>query len=105
MVGPAGMSNPPPPRTTGTGVTSPTSTSQGAWVLQAGEGPIVGPYLPATPETVSWGWVRGGGAIPALTVDPGTVLTVDTISHEVRVKGQPVELTRAEYRLLTTLAR
>lgn len=82
VVGPAGMSNPPPPRTTGTGVTSPTSTSQGAWVLQAGEGPIVGPYLPATPETVSWGWVRGGGAIPALTVDPGTVLTVDTISHE-----------------------
>jgi len=81
VVGPAGVSNPPPSRTTVPGVTS-TSTPREAWILQAGEGPIIGPYLPATPETVSWGWVRDGDALPALTVDPGTVLTVDTISHE-----------------------
>lgn len=42
--------------------------------------------------------------VEVLRFDDGA-LEVDTVSHEVRVKGRPVELTRAEYRLLTTLAR
>jgi DNA-binding response OmpR family regulator len=35
----------------------------------------------------------------------GGALQIDTVTHEVRVGGQPVELTPNEYRLLTTLAR
>ncbi len=42
--------------------------------------------------------------VEVLSFDNGA-LEVDTVSHEVRVKGQAVDLTRAEYRLLTTLAR
>ncbi len=51
-------------------------------LLQPGQGPIVGHYLPSTPQTVSWGWIRPAGSTPALTVAPGAVVTVDTISHE-----------------------
>ena len=42
--------------------------------------------------------------VELLSFDNGA-LEVDTVSQEVRVKGQAVDLTRAEYRLLTTLAR
>ena len=42
--------------------------------------------------------------VEVLSFDGGA-LQVDTVEHEVRVRGEPVELTRAEYRLLTTLAR
>lgn len=51
-------------------------------ILQPGTGPADGLYLPATPDSVSWGWVRGAGAEPAARVSPGAVLTIDTISHE-----------------------
>lgn len=57
-------------------------SARSGWVLQSGDGPIFGAYLPATPQTVSWGWVRAGDAVPALSVEPGAIVTVDTISHE-----------------------
>lgn len=39
-------------------------------------------YLPATPETVLWGRLPRGADVPVLTVDPGTTVVVDTLSHE-----------------------
>jgi DNA-binding response OmpR family regulator len=42
--------------------------------------------------------------VEVLSYDGGA-LQIDTVEHEVRLRGEPVELTRAEYRLLTTLAR
>ncbi|MDQ2727407.1 MAG: acetamidase/formamidase family protein [Actinomycetota bacterium] len=39
-------------------------------------------YLPAGPDTVRWGWVAGAGSEPVLSVTSGTVVTVDTVSHE-----------------------
>ncbi len=48
-----------------------------------------------------------GTAVPLvelLSFDDGA-LEIDTVQHEVRRDGEPVELTPNEYRLLTTLAR
>ncbi len=42
--------------------------------------------------------------VETLSFDGGALL-IDTVAHEVRVRGQPVELTPNEYRLLATLAR
>ncbi|WP_062524926.1 acetamidase/formamidase family protein [Demequina rhizosphaerae] len=39
-------------------------------------------YLPAEPGAVRWGRLPKRGDAPVLTVDPGTALTVDTVSHE-----------------------
>ncbi|MCD2194763.1 acetamidase/formamidase family protein [Actinomycetospora endophytica] len=41
-----------------------------------------GADLPSTPETVSWGWMPGAGDGPVLEVAPGSVVSVDTVSHE-----------------------
>ncbi|MDQ2725710.1 MAG: acetamidase/formamidase family protein, partial [Actinomycetota bacterium] len=51
-------------------------------LLHSGIGPLSGAYLPARPDTVRWGWVAGAGAEPVMTVPPGAVVTVDTVSHE-----------------------
>jgi acetamidase/formamidase len=51
-------------------------------LLQPGAGPRPGVYVPAGPDTVSWGWVLGAGADPVAKVTPGELVTVDTISHE-----------------------
>lgn len=51
-------------------------------MLQPGEGPHVGRYLPLDVDRVSWGWVRTAGRPPVATVAPGEVLTIDTVSHE-----------------------
>jgi DNA-binding response OmpR family regulator len=42
--------------------------------------------------------------VPLLQFDGGA-LEIDTVSHEVRCDGAEVDLTRNEYKLLTTLAR
>ncbi len=42
--------------------------------------------------------------VATLSFDGGTLL-IDTVTHEVRASGRPVELTPNEYRLLVTLAR
>jgi acetamidase/formamidase len=39
-------------------------------------------YLPASPETVSWGLLPNAASRPVLAVDSGAVVTIDTISHE-----------------------
>lgn len=51
-------------------------------ILQPGQGPRSGLYVPAHPDTVSWGWVRAGGTPAVATVAPGDLVTIDTISHE-----------------------
>lgn len=51
-------------------------------VLQPGEGPIRGTYLPADPARVFWGRLPAGADEPVLEVDAGVEVTIDTISHE-----------------------
>ncbi|MBX5474848.1 MAG: response regulator transcription factor [Thermoleophilia bacterium] len=42
--------------------------------------------------------------VEVISLDGGE-LEIDTVAHEVRKAGEPVELTPSEYKLLTTLAR
>jgi acetamidase/formamidase len=51
-------------------------------VLQPGEGPIRGTYLPADPAQVLWGRLPSGADAPVLVVDADSEVTIDTISHE-----------------------
>jgi acetamidase/formamidase len=52
-------------------------------ILQTGVGPIDGDvYLPAEPDQLLWGWLPCATDTPVLRVDPGTTVTVDTVSHE-----------------------
>ncbi len=50
--------------------------------LQSGTGVQTAAYLPATPDTVRWGWIAPGGTGPVVKVRSGDLLTVDTVSHE-----------------------
>ncbi len=55
----------------------------------AGGGPTDGvAYLPATPETVLWGWLPGPEDLPVLEVAPGDLACIDTISHEGALADQ-----------------
>jgi len=45
-------------------------------------------YLPATPETTTWGRLPCADDAPALSVDPGTTVVVDTVSHEGILEDQ-----------------
>ncbi|MGY1839922.1 MULTISPECIES: acetamidase/formamidase family protein [unclassified Modestobacter] len=57
--------------------------------LQPGSGPIpAATYLPSTPEHVLWGRLPCAADPPALTVDPGTEVTLDTVSHEGILEDQ-----------------
>ena len=51
-------------------------------VLQPGEGAFSEPYVPSDPASAFWGRLPQRGDAPVLTVDPGTTVTVDTLSHE-----------------------
>lgn len=58
-------------------------------VLQPGTGPILASqYLPATPATVLWGRLPCAADAPVLTIDAGTEVTIDTISHEGVLEDQ-----------------
>ncbi|NPC95827.1 acetamidase/formamidase family protein [Nocardioides sp. zg-DK7169] len=58
-------------------------------ILQSGAGPIrSSTYLPAAPDTVLWGRLPCAADAPALTVDPGTEVTFDTVSHEGILEDQ-----------------
>lgn len=58
-------------------------------ILQPKHGPIEGDqYLPSTPDTVRWGWLPTRDDEAVLTVRPGTVVTVDTVSHEGILEDQ-----------------
>ena len=57
--------------------------------LQPGRGPIrSATYLPAEPASVFWGRLPCEADDPILTVDPGTEVTIDTISHEGILEDQ-----------------
>ncbi|KQW46068.1 acetamidase [Nocardioides sp. Root1257] len=58
-------------------------------VLQPGSGPIRGDrYLPSTADHVLWGRLPCAGDDPVLTVEPGTEVTFDTVSHEGILEDQ-----------------
>ncbi len=51
--------------------------------LQPGVGPIrAATYLRSTPETVLWGRLPCAADEPVLRIEPGTEVTIDTVSHE-----------------------
>jgi acetamidase/formamidase len=57
--------------------------------LQPGSGPIrSSTYLPADPTAVLWGRLPCEADSPVLTIDPGTEVTIDTISHEGILEDQ-----------------
>lgn len=65
------------------------SMSDGAVdVLQPGAGPRWGGYLPAGPATVLWGRLPNRDTPAVLEVDSGSVVTVDTVSHEGVLEDQ-----------------
>ncbi|WP_245991846.1 AtzH-like domain-containing protein [Mycetocola lacteus] len=52
-------------------------------ILQRGTGPIrAAHYVPAGVDTVLWGRLPAAGDVPILSVDSGTEVTIDTVSHE-----------------------
>lgn len=57
--------------------------------LQPGQGPLrSATYLPADPSQVLWGRLPCEADSPVLTIDPGTEVTIDTISHEGILEDQ-----------------
>ncbi|MXW87972.1 MAG: acetamidase [Acidimicrobiaceae bacterium] len=60
-----------------------------AVILNPGQGRIDSDhYLPVTPETSRWGWWPNRQTAPVMSVDSGTVVTVDTLSHEGILEDQ-----------------
>lgn len=58
-------------------------------LLQPGSGPVAGEeYLPAEPDTVSWGLLPNAASLPVLSVRSGTTVTIDTVSHEGILEDQ-----------------
>jgi acetamidase/formamidase len=58
-------------------------------VLQAGSGVDRGAaYLPAEAAALRWGRLPARGDAPVLTVDPGTEVVIDTVSHEGILEDQ-----------------
>ena len=45
-------------------------------------------YIPSTPKTVTWGYLPNRDSKPVLTVNSGTIITFDTISHEGILEDQ-----------------
>ncbi|MCU1514731.1 MAG: Acetamidase [Microbacteriaceae bacterium] len=69
-------------------MTSPSQPLQ-PHVLQPGVGPIrSATYLPAEPGAVLWGRLPCETDSPVLTIDPGTEVTIDTISHDGILEDQ-----------------
>ncbi|MCS4277742.1 Asp-tRNA(Asn)/Glu-tRNA(Gln) amidotransferase A subunit family amidase/acetamidase/formamidase [Mycetocola sp. BIGb0189] len=58
-------------------------------ILQRGTGPIrAAHYVPAGVDTVLWGRLPAAGDAPILSVDSGTEVTIDTVSHEGLLEDQ-----------------
>ncbi|WP_213814207.1 acetamidase/formamidase family protein [Glaciihabitans sp. dw_435] len=58
-------------------------------ILQPGSGPIRSQhYVPADEASILWGRLPCAADVPVLTVDSGTEVTIDTISHEGIVEDQ-----------------
>jgi acetamidase/formamidase len=45
-------------------------------------------YVPATPETIRWGYLPDNAAKPIITVNSGATVTFDTVSHEGLLEDQ-----------------
>jgi acetamidase/formamidase len=45
-------------------------------------------YVPATPDTIRWGYLPDNAAKPILTVNSGATVTFDTVSHEGILEDQ-----------------
>ncbi|TXN30051.1 acetamidase/formamidase family protein [Lacisediminihabitans profunda] len=62
---------------------------QHSLALHPGQGPIrSATYLPADPSAVLWGRLPCATDSPVLTIDAGTEVTIDTISHEGVLEDQ-----------------
>jgi acetamidase/formamidase len=57
-------------------------------VLQPGAGPVRGRYLPARVDTVVWGRLPNRATEPVARVGSGSVITIDTVSHEGILEDQ-----------------
>ncbi|MBZ5734652.1 acetamidase/formamidase family protein [Nocardioides sp. TRM66260-LWL] len=57
-------------------------------VLELGEDVPAGPYVASSPDAVLWGRLPCAADAPQLSVEPGTELTVDTLSHEGILEDQ-----------------
>jgi acetamidase/formamidase len=71
----------------------------GPRVLQSRSGRRVGHYVESTPETVRWGFLPNRDARPIRTVQSGSLVTFDTVSHEGILEDQgrdPVGYFRGE---------
>ena len=45
-------------------------------------------YVPATPETILWGYLPDASSKPILTVPSSSIVTFDTLSHEGLLEDQ-----------------
>lgn len=73
----------------GAGSANPADTRGSALILNPGQGRIESDhYLPVTPDTSRWGWWPNRESTPVMSVDGGTVMTVDTLSHEGILEDQ-----------------
>ncbi|SMH36395.1 Acetamidase/formamidase [Rathayibacter oskolensis] len=62
---------------------------QAEWAIQPGEAVPEGvEYLAATPQSVLWGRLPCGADRPALTIDSGAEVVIDTLSHEGVLEDQ-----------------
>jgi acetamidase/formamidase len=57
-------------------------------ILQPGEGPRPGRYVPSTPDSIRWGYLPNRDAAPVATVQSGSVVTLDAVSHEGILEDQ-----------------
>ncbi|GII99591.1 formamidase [Sediminihabitans luteus] len=58
-------------------------------MLQPGQGPVPGDaYLPASTDRLTWGRLPCAADAAVLRVDPGSTVTVDTVSHEGILEDQ-----------------
>jgi acetamidase/formamidase len=57
-------------------------------ILQSGHGRTSGRYVRSTPETVRWGYLPNRDSAPAVTIDSGAMVTIDTVSHEGILEDQ-----------------
>ncbi|MDN4174353.1 acetamidase/formamidase family protein [Nocardioides sp. SOB77] len=63
-------------------------SSRGVAILQPGQGRIRGRYVRSRPDEVWWGHLPNRTATPVAVVDSGSVVTLDTISHEGLLEDQ-----------------
>jgi len=74
----------------------PQATAQTGVLQPLADKPVAGSsvklksdfYVPATPETIRWGYLPDNAAKPIVTVPSGSTVTFDTVSHEGILEDQ-----------------